>query len=137
MNTSHRSISNEAAGVLAECAFFTGVAIGKALGAKTPVMMPDARQFWVLKHVRSIPIGLERAAQQGQTWDDHRETVLGEATRLGTLAAKYALEDEPRADVVPITLVHVERASKEVSQGPRCQAATKAGGGGYCEGFEG
>ena len=139
MSESHASISNEAAAVLAECAFTTGLAVGSRIGEeRTAKMTPEARAFWLAKHLLAIPIALERAARKGQSWEKHhRKIVLPEAARLGRLAAKFALEDSKKSEIVEITLEHVRRASKEVSEGKQCRAAVKSGGGGYCEDFPG
>jgi hypothetical protein len=134
MSESHTSVSREAAAVFGECAFATGMAIATTIGpGKTAVMKPDAREFWSARHLLAIPLALERAAKKGQTWEkDHREIVLAEAFRLGRLAAEHALK-AGSGDIVQITLEHVKAASKEVSEGQQCQAAIRAGGGGYCE----
>jgi hypothetical protein len=131
--TTADNVSVDTARVLAELAFFVGKGVQKATGARLNVFDTEAREYWVDKHLKSIPIALARAAKKGETFDDHRSVVTAEAKKLGRIAAELALADDPTGNPVVIKLEHVKEASKRVNEGEACQAASTAGGGGYCE----
>jgi hypothetical protein len=128
------NVSVETARVLAELAFFVGKGVQAVAGARLSKMETEAREYWIARHLRSIPIALERAAQHGETFDDHRAVVTAEAEKLGRIAVELALAAAPGSNPVVITLEHVTEASHQVNTGDACQKAQRAGAGGYCEG---
>ncbi|MGH9409318.1 MAG: hypothetical protein ACRD1V_07670 [Vicinamibacterales bacterium] len=130
------AMSKKAAQVFAECAFATAQGMDDVQrqdqGGRPYMLDPDARDFWLAGHSKSIPKAM---AKPGRKWDVDRPVVLGMAILLGTKAAQYAYAGAGSSAPAPVhvRLVDVKRASDYVRKDPRCVAAAgrERGGGDY------
>jgi len=105
-------MSNEAARVFAETAFYTGVGIQREMGQRNYVLTDEARDYWLERHQVTIPRALRAA---GTDWATDRPVVIERAINLGTLAAQFAIADHHGAGPIAITRNHVVQASQKVS----------------------
>src|SRR5689334_6533386 len=134
-------MSVAAAKVFAELAFATARGMDKGITADPAsrpfALAPDARDFWLDGHSKSIP----KALAAGISWPVVRETVTLLAQVLGEKAVQHALADAAASDpVVIVKKPHVKKASDEIQKDPRCTAGKRvtarrgSGGSGlFCE----
>lgn len=124
--------------ILAECAFAVGqgleIEMQKDPGKRTYALTPEAREFWLEYHKRSIPQAFEKYGSAAN-WAKDRPKVTSMAVVLGQIAAQNALKDPVNATsrVIQVTIENVEAATIEVREDPRCVRAKVGGRGIYCE----
>jgi hypothetical protein len=105
-------MSNEAARVFAETAFYTGIGIQREMDQRKFVLTDEARDYWLDRHEETIPRALKSPATN---WERDRAPVIEQAINLGIYAAQFAIADHHGAGPVEITREHVERASQKVN----------------------
>ena len=137
-----RSLSLEAAEIFAETAFFTAQGMERRMaangGGRAYVLTPEARDYWLTRHARSIPHALKKFKP---SWKKDRSIVLPMAQQLGERAADHAIADAGTDNPIQVLKKHVQAASLEVAADPHCRSArikaagpSSGGGSGiYCE----
>ena len=116
-----------AAKVFAELAFATGRGMDRGITAdpagRAYALAPDARDFWLNGHAKSIPKALQAP---GVKWPLVRDIVSLLAQEMGEKAVGFALADATPSDpVVIVKKPHVKKASDEIQQDKRCQAGRR------------
>jgi hypothetical protein len=135
--TQAKTISPEASSVLAECSFFTALGLERQAATETPkrpfALDPDARSYWLKKHLKTIPAALKNPKNK---WATDRQFVLPQAEQLGTIAMTNAMNDPINKGTpgIKVTKAHVKAASQTIAHGPVCVAARtgRLGSGPYC-----
>ncbi len=115
-----KSVPVLAAQILAECAFAVAQGMERAMATDAQhrpyAMLPEARDFWIAKHMKSIPQAL---LKYRLNWSHVRKGALLMATLLGRRAAELAMASAGDA-TIEVRKAHVSAASVEVKNDPRC-----------------
>jgi hypothetical protein len=117
--------------VFAETAFFTGAGMQSAMGGRPYALTPEARDYWLDKHAKTIPIALKRKTAD---WETDRTIVIQQAINLGAFAAQFALKDAKPTGIVTVDVQHVQAASKKVNDSMKAASrkVTEPRNCGYC-----